>query len=277
MNAVWQHEQNGLIKVAEGITLFHLKKSQEHLENVKDTIKNKAQEMHERNWKERKVHDHLKSKVNQDENIDHTQTNKWMNYPSVTFHEEGFLMAIQEQEITTRAVRKAREKDPQKKAVLSPVCRLCHQKEENIFHIVCSCTELSSSMYLPIRHDPIAKGIYHEILEVIELGRKRQHGEPLPIKKSGYYDIWWDKVIPTSYKLSHNRPDILLYTNVTARTSYKKEIYMELIEELRVLYPRYKYKIIPVVVGALGAIPKSLKQSLTELFKNYSGFFEHCT
>ena len=119
-------------------------------------------------------HAYLKSELNQDENIDHTQTNKWMNYPSMTSHEEGFSMAIQEQEITTRAVRKAREKDPQKKAALSPVCRLCHQKEEDIFHIVCSCTELSSSMYLPIRHNPITKSIYHEILEVIEPGRKRQ-------------------------------------------------------------------------------------------------------
>ena len=122
-------------------------------------------------------------------------------------------MAIQEQEITTRAVRKAREKDPQKKAALSPVCRLFHQKEENIFHIVCSCTELSSSMYLPIRHNPIAKRMYHEILEVIEPGRKRQNGEPPPITKSGNYEILWDKVIPTSYKLKCNRPDILLWDN----------------------------------------------------------------
>ena len=107
-------------------------------------------------------------------------------------------MAIKEQEITTRAVRKAREKDPQKKAALSPVCRLCHQKEENMFQIVCSCTELSSSMYPPIRHNPIAKNIYHEIMEVIEPGRKRQNGEPPPVTKSGNYGIWWEKVIPTS-------------------------------------------------------------------------------
>ena len=143
MNAVWLHEQNGLIKVAEGITSFYLKESQEYLQNVKDAIKNKAQEMNERNWEERKVHAYLKSKLSQDENIDHTQTNKWMNYPSVTSHEEGFLMAIQEQEIATRAVRKAREKDPQKKTAFSPVCRLCQQKEENIFHIVCSCTSVN--------------------------------------------------------------------------------------------------------------------------------------
>ena len=76
MNAVWQHEQNELIKVAEGITSFYLKECQEHLENVKDAIKNKAQEMHERNREERKVHAYLKSKLIQDENIDHTQTNK---------------------------------------------------------------------------------------------------------------------------------------------------------------------------------------------------------
>ena len=64
MNAVWQHEQNGLIKVAERITLFYLKESQEHLENVKYAMKNKAQEIHERNWEERKVHNYLKSKLN---------------------------------------------------------------------------------------------------------------------------------------------------------------------------------------------------------------------
>ena len=185
-------------------------------------------------------------------------------------------MAIQEQEITTRAVRKAREKDPQKKATISPVCRLCHQKEENIFHILCSCTELSASMYLPIRHNIIAKSIYHEILEVIEPGWKRMNGEPPPITKSGNYEIWWDKVIPTSYKLKHNRPDIILWdneaqictileitvpldTNVTARTSYKKELYMELVEALRVLYPRYKYKIIPSSGGCLGSNTKVAK------------------
>ena len=89
MNAVWQHEQNRLIKVAEGITSFYLKESQEHLENQKDAIKNKAQKMHERNWEERKVHTYMKSKLNQDENIDHTHTNKWMNYPSMTSHESS--------------------------------------------------------------------------------------------------------------------------------------------------------------------------------------------
>ena len=32
MNAVWQQGQNGLIKVAEGVTSFYLKETQEHLE-----------------------------------------------------------------------------------------------------------------------------------------------------------------------------------------------------------------------------------------------------
>ena len=77
MNTVWQHEQNGLVKVAEGIASFYLNESQEYPENVKDAIKNKAQEMHERNWEERKVHAYLKSKHNQDENIDNTQINEW--------------------------------------------------------------------------------------------------------------------------------------------------------------------------------------------------------
>ena len=205
--------------------------------------------MHERNWEERKVHAYLKSKLNQDENIDHTQTNKWMNYPSVTSHEEGFLMAIQEQEITTRAVRKAREKTHRRKLLSLQYVDFASKRKRTYFIL---CVPVHQSMYLPIRHNPIAKSIHHEILEVIEPGRKRQNGEPPPVTKSGNYEIWREKVIPTSYKLKHNRPDILLWdneaqictivevtmpldTNVTARTSYKKEIYMELVEALRVL------------------------------------------
>ena len=61
--------------------------------------------MHERNWEEQKVHDYLKSKLNQDKNIDHLQTNKLMMFPLLTSHEEGLLMAIKEQEIVTRAVK----------------------------------------------------------------------------------------------------------------------------------------------------------------------------
>ena len=154
MNAVWQHEQKGLIKVAEGIASFYLNESQEHLENVKDAIKNKAQEMHKRNREERKVHSYLKYKLNLDENIGHTQTNKSMNYPSNDISRRRLLDVNSRTRNNYKSSQKSKRKDSQKKAALSPVC---HQKEENIFHIVCFCTGLSSSMYLPIRHNPIAK------------------------------------------------------------------------------------------------------------------------
>ena len=103
-----------------------------------------------------------------------------MNYPSMTSHEEGFLMALQEQEITTRAIRKAREKTHRRKLLSLQYVDFAIKRKRTYF-IVCSCTELSSSMYLPIMHNPITKSIYREILEVIEPGRKRQNGEPPPV------------------------------------------------------------------------------------------------
>lgn len=115
MEAVWRHQKNGLMKVGE-LTSYCLKESDEKQQkHVREAIKSKVQKDYEKNWEKRKVHFYLKSKVDQDKKIDNTQTNKWMNHPSMTSHVEGFLVAIQEQEITTRATRKTREKDPQKK------------------------------------------------------------------------------------------------------------------------------------------------------------------
>ena len=37
-------------------------------------------------------------------------------------------------------------------------------------HIVCFCPALSSSLYLPIRHNPIAKNLDYEIIELMEPG-----------------------------------------------------------------------------------------------------------
>ena len=56
--------------------------------------------------------------------------------------------------------------------------------------------------------------------------------------------------------------------NVTAHTMTRM---MELVSALRIIYPGYENRILLVMVGALGAIPISikaiLKVNMTELFK----------
>ena len=40
---------------------------------------------------------------------------------------------------------------------------------------------------------------------------------------------------------------------------------MPLVSELQEMYPSFKYQIIPVIIGALGAVPKKLKEHLLKL------------
>ena len=61
----------------------------------------------------------------ENENIEQTISNIWIKEGKFSSHVEGFLFAIQEQEIDTRALRKMREKNKDVRATLPTNCRLC--------------------------------------------------------------------------------------------------------------------------------------------------------
>ena len=56
-----------------------------------------------------------------------------------------------------------------------------------------------------------------------------------------------------------------LDTNVKLGEQTKCDNYIGLIDQLQRVYPTYKYAVIPVIIGALGTIPKSLETSLIEI------------
>ena len=56
-----------------------------------------------------------------------------------------------------------------------------------------------------------------------------------------------------------------LDTNVELREETKVDNYIPLVDQLQRIYPRYKFYIVPVIVGALGTVPKSLKENLLKI------------
>ena len=81
---------------------------------------------------------------------------------------------------------------------------------------------------------------------------------------------------------THNRPDMIIWrsdtkdckivdicvpldTNVELRHTTKIDDYIPLVDQLQRIYPAFKYTVIPVIVGALGTIPKTLKDSLLKI------------
>ena len=56
-----------------------------------------------------------------------------------------------------------------------------------------------------------------------------------------------------------------LDTNVELRHTTKIDDYIPLVDQLQSSYPAYNYTVIPVIIGALGTIPKTLKDSLLKI------------
>ena len=52
--------------------------------------------------------------------------------------------------------------------------------------------------------------------------------------------------------------------NITKKEEEKLSAYVPLIRKLQIMRPNYHYKIIPIIVGALGSIPKSINGYLCQ-------------
>ena len=93
--------------------------------------------------------------------------------------------------------------------------------------------------------------------------------------------ILWDRTIQTARTVEHNRPDIILIEkkenkwllidvavpcdfNIVKTEEWKVEKYQDLAFEISRMY-RVETKVIPIVIGAFGTVPKRLKKSIDGL------------
>ena len=100
--------------------------------------------------------------------------------------------------------------------------------------------------------------------------------------KTGEKEVWWNLPVKTVVKVAHNRSDIVewnlvtkeckiieittpLDVNVVQRVEDKEQRYLSLVNQLKMMYPRYNYIIIPIVIGCLATVPKTLDNSLEQL------------
>ena len=119
-------------------------------------------------------------------------------------HAEGYICAIHEQEIYTKALKAKREHPND--ASIDKRCRHCHKSTEDIFHIRGSCESLSAS--LPVRHNEVAKVIYNTLTKLYHPDEK--YTRPRSIWKGENAELWWDYSIKTAPQVKHNKPDIVL-------------------------------------------------------------------
>ena len=272
LQKVKDHEQENIIRLSNefkeelGITTAGTV--------AKETIKNQVKRKHLEQWEGKPLHNYLFKKIKEQQEIDQRATSEWMN-TGLSSHLEGYAAALQEQEIATRATIKRRTKDQ----TVPTKCRLCKNQNEDIFHVIGSCPELSANLYTNARHDPVAKIIYNETIKE-EHPQRIDH--PPPVINTPSKEIWWNKIITTTNKIKHIQPDIVIWDkkqatctivevgvpldiNVKSCQKSKKDKYIPLVSELQQLYPGFKYQFTPIILGALGAVPKQLKEELKKL------------
>ena len=278
LNKVYEHEQNNFVRIAAELKeSLNLIDENQTMKQLSQRVKTQLKEDHFKNWQTKVTHGYNQSLIRKNPDIDNTLSNTWLTKSNLSSHIEGYLFAIDEQEVATKETIKRREKDPAKRRQIDSKCRLCRKNDETLKHILAACSEVSSSLHLSYRHDRMGKVVYEKLLQAE--GEKKSPIKIPQVTKIGSKELWWDKTIILPNKVNHNRPDLVIWNNktkeckiidfsvpldqnISMKETEKVNNYIPLVSELQQLYRTYTYEVIPIVIGTLGAIPKSLKRNL---------------
>ena len=124
-------------------------------------MKNQLKQDHFNNWQKKVTHGCNQEPIRESLDLDQSQSVAWLRKSNLSSHMEGCLLAVDEQEIVTKATAKHMGKDPTKRRQMDGKCRLCRKGKETLT----SCEEVSSSLYLRYRHNRMGKVVYEEILK----------------------------------------------------------------------------------------------------------------
>lgn len=213
--------------------------------------------------------------------VDQRHSHTWLHNGNLFPETEGFMLAIQDGIINTRAYSKFIIKDP---TVTDDKCRRCHNARETIEHITNSCSTLAPTKYLD-RHNAAAKIIHQSI--AIEHSLLNKHTPyyiytPSDILENADYKLYWDKTLQSDKPLSCNRPDITFTDkkekhtylidisipndqNVPAKYSEKIQKYIPLAIELERIWKQKTVTVIPIIISSTGLTHTSFIGHLSEL------------
>jgi hypothetical protein len=199
----------------------------------------------------------------------------WLTNGELKKETEGFLLAAQDQALRTNAIKAHIDgtSDDSK-------CRLCKEKEETIDHLVSACSKIAQTDYKE-RHNKVASMLHWNLCKKYHLPAADKWWEHKVEKvlQNDDVKILWDFKIQTDKHLAHNIPDITVVekkqvwlvdvaipgdSRIQQKEIEKITKYQDLKIEVERLWEK-KAMVVPVVIGALGAIPRDLKKHLNTL------------
>jgi len=241
----------------------------------KDEYRQRTNEKRLREWREKRLHGHFHRQTK--DIIDKQESVRWLTDGLMKKGTESLLMAAQEQALRTRYIKYAIDK-----AKIDPKCRWCGTTNETVQHLVSGCTALCDLEYKS-RHNKVASIIHWRLCKKFEIDVHKTwyRHEPQPVLENDKVKILWDVNIYTDRVIQARRPDLVVVDkmkkkvtlidiaipadkNVIEKEKEKITKYQDLRIELQRLWGM-KVRVVPIVIGALGSIPKDLKKWLKDL------------
>uniref|UniRef100_A0A3B3HW39 Reverse transcriptase domain-containing protein n=1 Tax=Oryzias latipes TaxID=8090 RepID=A0A3B3HW39_ORYLA len=201
---------------------------------------------------------------------------QWLERAGLQDSTEALILAAQEQALSTRAIEAQIYHTRQ-----DPRCRLCKEAPETIQHITAGCKMLAGKAYME-RHNQVAGIIYRNVCAKYGLETPRSKWETPPkVVENERAKILWDFQIQTDRMVMANQPDIVVVDkeqrkavvvdvavpsdgNIRKKEHEKLEKYQGLREELEKAW-KVKVTVVPVVIGALGAVTPKLEEWLQQI------------
>ena len=159
---------------------------------------------------------------------------------------------------------------------------MCRKVDESIDHIGSGCSKLAQKEYKR-RHDNQGKIVHWKLARKynFEAGNKWYQHERESVLENEDCKILWDFSIQTDHVIEAWRPDLVLVNKkerickkidfavsgdswIEEREKDKIEKYQDFGRELQKIW-NVKVKIIPLVVGFLGAMPKQFGNRLKQI------------
>ena len=179
----------------------------------------------------------------------------WLQNGDLKRETESLLVAAQNESIRTNLIKAKIDKSQG-----DSLCRVCSKVDESIDHIVSGCSKLTQKKYKR-RHDNLGKIVHWKLAKKcnFEAGDKWYEHEPESVLENEDYKILWDFSIQTDHVIEARRPDLVVVDKKLIR-----EKYQDLGRELQKIW-NVKVKIVQLVAGSLGAIPKQLGERLKQI------------
>ena len=225
-------------------------------------------------WEEKVLHGQY---LRQTKKVRSDQWWSWLQNGDLKRETKSLIVAAQNQSIRTNLVKARIDKSQG-----DSLCRVCRKVDESIDHIVSGYSKLAQNEYKR-RHDNLEKMVHWKLARKcnFEAVNKWYEHEPERVLENEDYKILWDFSIQTDHVIEARRPDLVVVvkkersckiidfavpgdSRIEEKEKYKIEKYQDFARELQKIW-NVKVKIIPLVVGSLGAIPKQFGNRLKQI------------